>query len=108
MSEVLAEFYVVEKIFDKRFVNGKPQYLVKWENYDESENTWEPLVNLTNVRYLVNDFEDSLKNKGTSIPNPVKLKVKRKGRRGDGVKRIPCKLIILIKFYSKKKKVHNA
>jgi hypothetical protein len=29
------EEYVVEKILDKRVVNGVVQYFLKWEGYDE-------------------------------------------------------------------------
>ena len=32
------------------------QYLVKWKNYPGSENTWEPLRNLTNCQLLLQQF----------------------------------------------------
>ena len=32
-------------------------YLVKWEGYQESEATWEPMSNLLNVRDMVKAFE---------------------------------------------------
>uniref|UniRef100_A0AC34F465 Chromo domain-containing protein n=1 Tax=Panagrolaimus sp. ES5 TaxID=591445 RepID=A0AC34F465_9BILA len=37
------EFYVVEKVFKHRIVNGKQEFEVKWLNYGNDENTWEPL-----------------------------------------------------------------
>ena len=32
------------------------QYLVKWKNYPDSENTWEPLRNLANCQLLLQQF----------------------------------------------------
>ena len=41
------EGYEVEKILDMRnTTKGQQEYLVKWKNYDESENSWEPTRNL--------------------------------------------------------------
>ena len=42
--------YNVEAILGKRKHRSSWQYLVKWEGYDSTENTWEPLAN---VRHLV-------------------------------------------------------
>lgn len=36
----------IEKILDKRMKRRQVQYLVKWEGYDDMENTWEPDENL--------------------------------------------------------------
>lgn len=52
-----SEEYIVEKIVDKKEVNGKPYYLVKWEGFDESESTWEPLRNLSHLKYMLKKFE---------------------------------------------------
>jgi hypothetical protein len=38
--------FEVERILDKRRRNGTTEYLVKWKDYSESENTWEPTRNL--------------------------------------------------------------
>ena len=37
---------MVEKIVDQKIINKEIHYLVKWENYDANENTWEPEINL--------------------------------------------------------------
>ncbi len=39
---MLEDEYLVEKILDKKEVDGKLYYLVKWEGYEETESTWEP------------------------------------------------------------------
>lgn len=41
-----ANVFLVEKILDRKKVGRKTLYFVKWENYDESQNTWEPASNL--------------------------------------------------------------
>jgi hypothetical protein len=49
--------YEVEKILDYQEIGGKPRYLVKWENYSDAENTWEPKGNLTkNCSDLLEEF----------------------------------------------------
>lgn len=44
-------------------MNGKndPEYLVEWEGYDESQNTWEPVKNLEDCLHLVQKYEEQLK-----------------------------------------------
>lgn len=39
--ESKSQVYQVEKIVGKRIKNGHNEYLVKWEGYDNSQNTWE-------------------------------------------------------------------
>jgi hypothetical protein len=34
--------YVVQKIINKRTVDGEEQYYVKWAGFNSSQNTWEP------------------------------------------------------------------
>ncbi|XP_030371196.1 M-phase phosphoprotein 8 [Scaptodrosophila lebanonensis] len=46
------EEYNVEKVLDKRFVNGRAQYMIKWAGYADSENTWEPMENINCVHLL--------------------------------------------------------
>merc|ERR1712223_787630 len=49
--------YIIEKIIDKRKRKRKVQYLVKWEGYDEKDNTWEPASSLP--KELKQEFEGS-------------------------------------------------
>jgi len=56
------EEYTVEKILDKRIRGGKTEYLIKWEGYPDSENTWEPEDNL-DCPDLISGFEEKTKQK---------------------------------------------
>ena len=52
------EYYEVEAIRDKRvLVNGSLEYLIKWQNYPETENTWEPMPNLNSCIKMVHAFD---------------------------------------------------
>ena len=53
------EEYEVEKIIDKRIINGKLEYKIKWVGYPMSECTWEPVRNLANVKPMIKEFENS-------------------------------------------------
>lgn len=76
------QLYTVEEILSRRFVNGQvpyltskvssamlmlsltqkqPQYLLKWEGYDASQNTWEPIEHLV-CPGMVRAFEAQLAN----------------------------------------------
>ena len=56
-----SKVYDVEEIIDHRYINGKKEYLVKWEGYPRSESTWEPLIHLENVQDLVEKYNKRLK-----------------------------------------------
>ena len=51
------EYYNIEKILDRRKVNGKFEYKIKWEGYPLSQSTWEPMKNLENCRHLVEEYD---------------------------------------------------
>lgn len=51
-----ASEYIVEKIVDKRIINGKVEYLLKWKNYSARDNTWEPVSNLK-CPELIEDYK---------------------------------------------------
>lgn len=50
------EMFTVEEILDKRVVNGKVEYYIKWAGYSHSDNTWEPEVNLECPKQIL-DYE---------------------------------------------------
>ncbi|RLN94153.1 hypothetical protein BBJ28_00018566 [Nothophytophthora sp. Chile5] len=53
--------YIVEKIVNNRLYYNKKQYLVRWEGYDESGDTWEAAHTLrADVPAIVADYEAQL------------------------------------------------
>lgn len=51
--------FSVEKLVDKSVdKKGAAKYLVKWEDYDASENTWEPIENLQGCMHLVEAYDE--------------------------------------------------
>jgi len=47
----------VEKILNKRIVQGKEKFLVRWKGYTAEEDIWEGRENLENAKELVEEFE---------------------------------------------------
>ena len=85
MSASEEEEYTVEAVLAKRVVEGKPQYKVKWQGYDESEATWEPLENCEGCEGLISAFEES--DKGASPDLASKALPQKSGRRASAGKR---------------------
>jgi len=54
------EEFVAEKILKKRIrKDGSVQYFVKWKNFDDSDNTWEPPSELS-CKELIDSFEKNV------------------------------------------------
>jgi len=56
-SVKLNKEYQVENILKQWMVSGKTHYLVKWKEYNTSENTWELKENLLNSARTLQQFE---------------------------------------------------
>ncbi|KAL6077673.1 Cell division cycle-associated 7-like protein [Balamuthia mandrillaris] len=72
--------YVVEKILSKRNKGRKVEYLIKWEGYNDSCNSWEPKANLF-CEQLLRDFEAAAASSSNSTtPKRVPKRRKSKGK----------------------------
>jgi len=50
----------IENILEKRMISGEAHYLIKWKDYDISENTWELKKNLKNCVRTLQHFEKKI------------------------------------------------
>jgi hypothetical protein len=66
MVKTYKKLYKVEAIVSKKSIKGQTHYLIKWKNYPSSQNTWEPIKHLENVKWMVDEF-----NKRGVAPKPV-------------------------------------
>ncbi|KAG9194056.1 hypothetical protein G6011_04091 [Alternaria panax] len=72
--------YEVEEIRDLQKVGRQWKYLVKWQGWPESQNTWEPKENLTNCKSQVLEYHR--KHPGKKGPGPLrKGSNQKKGRK---------------------------
>ena len=51
--------YEVEKVVDSKGSGKNVEYLVKWEGFPSSENTWEPAANLASCKEVCPTFTAS-------------------------------------------------
>ena len=50
------DWYKVESILKHKDINKQKHYLVKWKNYPDSENTWEPEQNLDECSKIIEKY----------------------------------------------------
>ncbi|XP_015789921.1 chromobox protein homolog 1 [Tetranychus urticae] len=69
------KFYSVEEILGRRVFEGKVEYLLKWQGYPDSYNSWEDTSNITSD--LLYEFELStsqFENMSKEAKSPIVLK----------------------------------
>ena len=74
----LKKYYPVDSILAYRRNKNIDEYLIKWEGYDESYNSWEPKKNLK-CPELLKQFEEKMKfeqNKNNCLLNKKKHRFK--------------------------------
>ena len=54
------EEYEIEWILQKKQKDQRSEFLVKWKNYDISETTWEPKVQLKNAQTILKEFQKEI------------------------------------------------
>lgn len=59
------EIYSVEKVLDRKVEKGKEFYYIKWLNYGNSHNSWEPKKNLDPS--LIEDYNKENGNRWASF-----------------------------------------
>ncbi|OAA46534.1 pol protein [Beauveria brongniartii RCEF 3172] len=80
--------YEVERILKERGNIKNRHYLVKWKGYPNSENTWEPIENLTNCSTLLEQFHSQ----GTHPNQSHEIQILGRSRKD------PCGLLKLFRF----------
>ncbi len=55
-SRLTEKEFEVSKIIDSRINRRRLEYLVHWQGYEVSEQTWEPVANLTNAPKMIKKF----------------------------------------------------
>ena len=46
----------IDKILDVRMAKGKAEYLVQWDGFEDSNNTWEPRENFRGFEKCIEKF----------------------------------------------------
>jgi len=80
----------VETILDTKFIHNRLMFLVKWEGWPDSENSWEDEQNLENAQDLIKDFYKSHPGAPRRLPNGTKVGTsnKKASRKKKGKKRV--------------------
>ena len=50
--------YAVDKIINVRWTKGSREYLVRWEGFAASHDTWEPMENLVGCAAQIREYEN--------------------------------------------------
>lgn len=89
-GEVAEDEYEVEDIVDSAIDADTMEhmYLVKWKNYPDSQNTWEPKKNLKGSLVLVRKF-DAKKKKAEAEEAAKEVAAKKTAAAASGEKKTP-------------------
>ena len=76
------EEWEVEKILNKRKIQGKDKYLVRWKGFMAEGDTWESRENLENAGDLLKEFEEEYGRDGQEVRRQEKEEDNRDYWRG--------------------------
>jgi len=76
------EEYEVEKILNKRKIQGKNKFLVCWKGYTAEADTWEDRENLKNAGKLVEEFEREHGEKNKEVRRQEQVEEEKEFDRG--------------------------
>lgn len=76
--------FVVEKILDDKKIKGKKYYLLKWEGFPDSENSWEPDWTL-NCPEILKEYLDMKEKKAKK--KKAQTLAKKKSKKGKNIKK---------------------
>ncbi|XP_064598684.1 chromodomain Y-like protein 2 isoform X2 [Liolophura sinensis] len=71
---------LVSKILSRKIQNGRPLYLIRWQNFGPEEDTWEPLQNLKSCMKMIKTFEENNKELIRKSKASSKKPVVKKGK----------------------------
>ena len=74
-----SEEWEVESIKDSRYYRNQLQYLVHWQGYDMSEDSWEPATHLKHAQEIVQEYH-------TNHPSKPKPRRRTKSRGRDSLR----------------------
>lgn len=83
-----SEYYSVERLVGKRVQKGKVYYLIKWKDYGDEHNTWEPEEHCGKARKMIMQYEATMNgslNESNERPSPRK-KIKKSRNNADLVR----------------------
>lgn len=81
------DIFTVEKIVDSRTSKGKKEYLIKWEGFDDKDNTWEAAKNIL-CKELIDEFEKNKKQKTSKKVKPSTISIEISNEWHDDVSHI--------------------
>jgi len=76
------EEFEVEKILNKRKIQGKDKFLVCWKEYTAEADTWEDRGNLENAGKLVEEFEREYGEEDKEVRRQEQIEEKKEFDRG--------------------------
>ena len=79
--EIQEPVYVVDRILDDKLEEGQQKYLVHWEGYDHTEDSWEPIENFNSMVEIHRYWKELRPGNSQAEKSPGRSPKTRRGRR---------------------------